>query len=90
MAGAAGARPNNATIKQSDEKMATAGGEVKRAVRARGGGSGATLDLMFGTNFSCPRWNRTCEERIGIVGLSSNHTLTAIEAKAAGHHGLQK
>ena len=57
MAGAAGARPNDATIKQSDKKMATAGGEVKRAARARGRRSGATMDLIYGTNFLCPRWN---------------------------------
>jgi hypothetical protein len=29
-------------------------------------------------------------ERIGIVGFSSSHILMAVEAKAAGHHGLQK
>ena len=76
MAGAAGARPNNATIKQSDEKMATAGGEVKRAVRARGGRSGATLDLMFGTNFSCPQWNRT-EPSMGSVAHAVRNVLAS-------------
>ena len=77
MAGAAGARPNDATIKQSDEKMATAGGEVKRAVRARGGRSGATLDLMYGTNFSCPRWNRT-EPSMGSVAHAVRNALASL------------
>jgi hypothetical protein len=31
-----------------------------------------------------------CAERVGIVGFSSSHILMAVEAKAAGHHGLQK
>jgi hypothetical protein len=44
MVGVAGARLNDATIKQSHEKMATGGGEVKRAAMARGGRSGATGD----------------------------------------------
>ena len=36
MVGVDGTRPNDATIKQGNEKMVTAGGEMKRAARVRG------------------------------------------------------
>ncbi len=78
MAEAAGARPNDATIKQSDEKMATAGGEVKKAARARGGRSGAMMDLIFGTNFLCPRWNRT-EPSVGSVAHAVRNVLALLD-----------
>ena len=33
---------------------------------------------------------RCCAERVGVVGFSSSHILMVVEAKAAGHHRLQK